>query len=139
MLRAFGGGGVCGEQIQAKDLNGNDILIPRFACNLVLQRRRSVGDVIRGIRNGARLYLTYGSRKAAAWASRIRYRCNSRLSWAGVTPWSLNGGWPSYEFGDGGNGFSSILRRENGSLRFGYGPAARPRRRTGSRWSFRMS
>ncbi len=34
--------------------------IPRFQCNLVLQKRRSAGDVIRGVRNTARLYLTYG-------------------------------------------------------------------------------
>src|ERR1017187_6238359 len=26
----------------------------------------------------------------------------------------LNGGWPSYEFGDGSNGFSGMLRKSNG-------------------------
>jgi hypothetical protein len=105
----------CGEKIPAKDLNGNDILISRFACNLVLQKRRSAGDAIRGIRNAARLYLTYGTE------GRLQLRVENTLALQQSTKpeWSnsqdpLDGGWPNYEFGDGSNGFSSILRRENG-------------------------
>ncbi|RPI10261.1 MAG: hypothetical protein EHM65_08290, partial [Acidobacteriales bacterium] len=45
--------------IEAKDLYGNPTLIPRFQCNLVLRRRRSVADVLRGIRNASRLSLTH--------------------------------------------------------------------------------
>jgi hypothetical protein len=50
----------CDESIDSTDLNGNPITLPRFQCNLVLQNRRSGGDVVRGVRNAARLYLTYG-------------------------------------------------------------------------------
>src|SRR5262249_25692027 len=46
----------CDEQINSTDLNGNPITLPRFQCNLVLQKKRSAGDLIRGIRNTARLY-----------------------------------------------------------------------------------
>jgi len=51
----------CDENIQALDLYGNEIELPRFQCNLVLQRRRSTGDVIRGVRTTARLLLSYGA------------------------------------------------------------------------------
>jgi len=105
----------CDAHIDATDLNANPIKLPRFQCNLVLQSRRSGGDGARGIRNAARLYLTYGPggvlqlqvENAIALQQPVKpANCNS------LEP--LNGGWPSYEFGDGSNGFSSILRRANG-------------------------
>jgi hypothetical protein len=37
----------------------------------------------------------------------------TKQAWSNATA-TLNGGWPSYEFGDGSNGFSGILRRQNG-------------------------
>jgi hypothetical protein len=49
----------CDEAINVIDPNGNTISLPRFQCNLVLQNRRSAGDLVRGVRNCARLYLTY--------------------------------------------------------------------------------
>src|SRR6185503_15154648 len=49
------------EQIVTQDLHGNSITVPRFECNLALTRRRTAADLIRGIRNGSRLYLTYGA------------------------------------------------------------------------------
>jgi hypothetical protein len=104
----------CDETIAASDLYGNPIELPRFQCNLVLQNRRSAADVIRGIRNSARLLLTYAA------DGRLQVRVENAI--AGEQPqkpvWSnakqaLNGGWASYEFGDGSNGFSGILRRNN--------------------------
>ncbi len=50
----------CDTQIAATDINGNAITLPRFQCNLLIQKRRSAGDIVRGIRNCARMYLTYG-------------------------------------------------------------------------------
>ncbi len=106
----------CDETICSTDLNGNPISIPRFQCNFVLQNRRSAGDVIRGVRNAARLYLTYGpggvlqleveNTVALQQPSKVD-GCNSVEA--------LNGGWPKYEFGDGSNGFSGILRLEQGN------------------------
>jgi predicted phage tail protein len=49
----------CDQQIQTQDLYGNSVTIPRFQCNLFLQKRRNAGDLIRGIRNSARLLFTY--------------------------------------------------------------------------------
>ncbi len=105
----------CGEAIAAEDLNGNTISIPRFGCNLVLRRRRSAADAIRGVRNGARLYLTYG------WGGKLELHVENTLALEqGVKPEGsnaqapLDGGWPAYEFGDGANGTTGILRRASG-------------------------
>ena len=105
----------CDQQISPTDLNGNAITIPRFQCNLVMQNKRSGGDVVRGIRNSARLYLTYGPggvlqlqvENTAALQQPSKPACSNSIE-------PLDGGWPSYEFGDGTNGFSGILRRSNG-------------------------
>ena len=111
----------CAAPIDALDLHGNATLIPRFQCNLVLRKRRSVADVIRGIRTSSRLYL------AQSIDGRLQLRVENTLALQqpskpegsnslGV----LDGGWPSYEFGDGTEGTSGILRKENGepSIRF---------------------
>jgi hypothetical protein len=82
---------------------------------LVLQNKRSGGDVVRGIRNTARLYLTYGPggmlqlavENSAALQQPSKAACSNSIE-------PLNGGWPSYEFGDGSTGFTGILRRPNG-------------------------
>jgi Putative phage tail protein len=106
---------LCDEQIAAIDANGNAISLPRFACNVALQNRRSAGDVVRGIRNTARLLLSYGAN------GMLQLRMENTI--AGEQPvkpaWSnsrepLDGGWPSYEFGDGTDGFSGIVRRGTG-------------------------
>jgi hypothetical protein len=105
----------CDQQIASTDLNGNAISILRFQCNVVIQKRKSAGDVIRGIRNAARLYLTYGP----GGVLQLQVENTAALQQPTQPAWSnstepLNGGWPSYEFGDGSNGFSGILRRQNG-------------------------
>jgi hypothetical protein len=105
----------CDELITARDLNGNLIDIPRFQCSLVLRRRRTAADAIRGVRNAARLFLTYGT------SGRLEMRVEDTLARqqavkpAGSNATStVNGGWPAYEFGDGTGGISGILRRANG-------------------------
>ena len=105
----------CNEPIDSTDLNGNAISLARFQCNLVLQKRRSAGDVIRGVRNAARLYLTYGPGGVLQLAVENTFGLQQAArSAGGNSTEELNGGWPVYEFGDGSNGFSGILRREQG-------------------------
>jgi hypothetical protein len=105
----------CDQEIDSTDLNGNAITLPRFQCNLVLQKRRSAGDLVRGIRNAARLFLTYGPGGVLQLQveNTIAIQQPAQLAWSNSTQ-PLNGGWPSYEFGDGSNGFSGIMRRQNG-------------------------
>jgi hypothetical protein len=107
------------EPIDALDLYGNAIQLPRFQCNLVLQRRKSAGDLVRGVRNSARLLLTYGP------GGRLQLRVENSLAlempvkpeWSNSTE-PLEGGWPSYEFGDGSNGISGIMRKPTGEPSF---------------------
>ncbi|HZT34218.1 MAG TPA: phage tail protein [Bryobacteraceae bacterium] len=105
----------CEERIDTQDLYGKPIQTPRFQCNLVVDKRRSAGDLIRGIRNASRLLASYG----AGGLLQLRVENSLALEQAAKPEWSnanetLNGGWPSYEFGDGSSGTSGILRRSNG-------------------------
>lgn len=105
----------CGQLIPARDLYGNAVEIPRFQCNLWLRKRLSAAELVRGIRLGSRLLLTFSRN------GRLELRCENSLALQqpekpegsnSLEP--LNGGWPAYEFGDGTGGFSGILRRANG-------------------------
>ncbi|HKW96960.1 MAG TPA: phage tail protein [Bryobacteraceae bacterium] len=103
------------QPIQTQDLHGNPITVARFACNLALTTRRAAGDLIRGIRNTARLFLTYGS----GGLLQLRVENTFSLQQPTKPAWSnstsqFNGGWPSYEFGDGSSGGSGIARRSSG-------------------------
>lgn len=105
----------CDEGIGALDLYGGAVTLPRFQCNLVLQKRKAAGDVVRGVRNSARLMLTYGG----SGQLELRVENTVALERPAKPEWSnasevLDGGWPSYEFGDGSNGISGILRNANG-------------------------
>jgi hypothetical protein len=105
----------CDGAIDAVDIYGNPISLARFQCNLVLQHRRSAGDVVRGVRTAARLMLSYG----CGGGLQLRVENTAALEHPERPEWSnssepLNGGWPSYEFGDGTGGFSGILRKAGG-------------------------
>jgi len=111
--------GYADEQIQTQDLYGNPITLPRFGCNLALTTRRTAGDLIRGIRNACRLYLTYGSNALL----QLKVENTFALQQPSKPDWSnssnvYDGGWPSYEFGDGTSGVSGIVRRSNGESSF---------------------
>jgi len=105
----------CDEQIQSTDLNGNPITITRFQCNVAIQKRKSAGDVVRGVRNGARLYLTYGAGGVLQLQveNSLALQQPARSAYTNSTA-ALGGGWPAYEFGDGTSGVSGVLRRQNG-------------------------
>ena len=106
----------CAEPITAHDASGNAISIPRFQANVVLLKRRAAADVVRGVRNSARLFLTYGP------SGLLQLKVENTLALElPVKPDGSNaisdlaGGWPAYEFGDGTNGLSGILRTSDGT------------------------
>jgi hypothetical protein len=105
----------CDQPIQTQDLNGNNIAIPRFQCNLCLQSRRNAADTIRGIRNTARLLFTYsvGGLLQLQVENSIALQQPTQQAWTNSTE-PLNGGWPAYEFSDGSTGTANILRKANG-------------------------
>jgi hypothetical protein len=109
----------CDEEISALDLYGNAITLPRFQCNLALQDRKSAGDLARGVRVAGRLLLTYGVNGLL----RIRVEDSIAREQPEKPAWSnsaspVNGGWPTYEFGDGSAGFTGILKRADGEPAF---------------------
>ncbi|MBV8844426.1 MAG: hypothetical protein JO307_16585, partial [Bryobacterales bacterium] len=105
----------CGATIQTTDLYGNTVLTPRFECNLIIQSRRSAAEVVKGIRLGSSLLLTFG----VSGLLTLRVENTLALQQPGLPNGSnstqpLNGGWPAYEFSDGSATFSGILRKPNG-------------------------
>lgn len=105
----------CAEPLEIADLNGALQTQPRFQCNLALRRRRSVGDIVRGIRIASRLYLAFG----AAGRLEVRVEGSFAIQQA-LKPVGSNSeemiasGWPAYEFGDGSDSGSGIARRAGG-------------------------
>jgi hypothetical protein len=105
----------CDEMIDTVDLNGTPQSIPRFQCNIVLTKRRTAADLIRGIRNNGGLYLTYGLNGQLTVGAESSIAIQQSVKPAGSNSTEqVNGGWPAYEFGDGSNGFSDLLRKSTG-------------------------
>ncbi|MGO9260947.1 MAG: phage tail protein [Bryobacteraceae bacterium] len=105
----------CDEQINTLDLNSNPITLARFQCNFTLQKPRSAGDLVRGVRNSSRLLMTYeaGGLVQLRVENAIAEEAPAQEAWSNSTE-PLNGGWPSYEFGDGSTGVSGIMRKATG-------------------------
>ncbi len=101
----------CDELISTEDLNGNAVSIPRYQCNLVVRRRRSAADLVRGVREGSGLYLTYGYGGLLHLKAASNFAVQHPTKAAGSnSEQEFNSGWPAYEFGDG-----SILRKADGA------------------------
>lgn len=102
----------CDALVQTVDLNGNNTMIPRYQCNLILTQRRSAGDVVRGIRNACGLYLIFNTAGLLQLNAEDTLAAQQPTQMPGSNSTeTLNGGWPAYEFGD--NTFSGILRGSN--------------------------
>lgn len=105
----------CEESLQVSDLNGVLQTQPRFQCNLALRRRRSVADIVRGIRTASRLYLVYGVTGRLEVRVEGRFQTQQPLKPSGSNSEEMMaGGWPAYEFGDGSDHGSGIARRASG-------------------------
>jgi hypothetical protein len=104
----------CNALVPTVDVNGNSTTIPRYQCNLLLTGRRSAGDIVRGIRNGSAMYLSFDSNGLIQLNAEdtLANQQPTQLANSNSTE-ALNGGWPAYEFGD--NTFSGIVRSANGT------------------------
>lgn len=106
----------CDETIAAIDNNGNPVSVRRFQCNLLARARRMAADVIRGVRNNARLQLSYTA------GAKLGVRVENSLALqqpvkpeGSNAPGAVNGGWPAYVYADGTGGSPpSGIRRETG-------------------------
>lgn len=107
--------GWCDELIDAVDAHGQPIQTPRFQCNLVLSQRKSAAEIVRGIRTASALLLTFDGegRVVLGTEGTLAQQMPAKPAVSNsVEP--LNGGWPAYEFGDGTNGTTGILRGASG-------------------------
>lgn len=105
----------CDELIQVYDLNGQLVNTPRFEANLVLRRRKTAAEVLRGIRASAGLLLRLGAQGKLQLLAETTFAGQQSIRPAGSNSLEqVAGGWPAYDFGDGTNGYSGILRRESG-------------------------
>ena len=109
----------CDEFIPLRAPGGVETQGPRFEVNVALTKRHSLSEAVRGIRAAASLMITLDAQ------GRLSVRPESTLArQAPEKPVSSNavaaieGGWPAYEFGDGSNGISGILRSPNGQSTF---------------------
>jgi Putative phage tail protein len=104
----------CSALVPTVDVNGNSTTIPRYQCNLLLTGRRSAGDIVRGIRNGSAMYLSFDSNGLIQLNGEDTLAIQQPTQPAGSNGTeTLNSGWPAYEFGD--DAFSGILRSANGT------------------------
>ncbi len=116
-----GAAGFCDQTIAATDNQGNPVSVKRFQCNLAVRSRRTAAEVIRGIRNTARLQLTYRTDGKLAMYVENTLALQQPVKPKGSNaPDMVNGGWPAYVYADGSApGIASgILRRPDGSAAF---------------------
>lgn len=109
----------CDELVTARTPEGTEVQAPRFATNLLLTQRRSLNDVIGGLRLASALMITVdegGQVRVSPETTIARQQgVQSEVSNSAAP---VAGGWPAYEFGDGLNGFSGIARDGRGRSTF---------------------
>ena len=105
----------CDALISTTDVHGNAIQVPRFHCNLILTKRKSAAEVLRGIRVSSGLMLRYGADgllELLPETTIAQQHPNAPNGTNGTE--LLNDGWPAYEFSDGSGSASGIARDQNG-------------------------
>ncbi len=107
--------GFCETLIPVTDLNGNQLLAPRFSCNLVLTKRQSAAVIVRGIRVASSLMIRYGVSGLLELLPETTFALQqSALPDGSNSVETLNGGWPAYEFSDVPGQLSGIARDPHG-------------------------
>ena len=99
------------ELIPVDDPVGGYIQLPRFQCNFAINISQSVGELIRSIRNGSRMYLVLNT----AGLIEVRVENTFALQQPTLPAYSnstlpFSEGWPAYEFDA-----TSIARSKDGS------------------------
>lgn len=101
----------CDEPITVNDPITGTELIPRFRCNFALKQKRSAGEIIRALRNSARIYLVLNTDGLLEARIENTFALQQPVKPAGSNATDVyNGGWPAYEFDAAG-----IARNSDGS------------------------
>ncbi|MGA8599685.1 MAG: phage tail protein [Bryobacteraceae bacterium] len=105
----------CNELISTTDLNGNPITVPRYHCNLMLTKRKSSAEIVRGIRVACGLMLRYDATGLLELLPEATIATQQPTLPDGSNATEpLDGGWPAYEFSDGSAPYSGIARDAHG-------------------------
>lgn len=105
----------CDTLITVTDSNDNQLLAPRYSCNLVLTKRQSAAVIVRGIRVASSLMIRYGVSGLLELLPETTLASQQNLLPDGSNSVEiLNGGWPVYEFSDASGPFSGIARDPKG-------------------------
>ncbi len=109
----------CAVPLQVGLWNGTTQTQARFSCNLVLQKRRSVSEILRGLREASFVSLRarFDGKLEAVVEATMAEQQPAAPALTNATQ-SLAGGWPVYEFGDGSEGRGGILRSPSGAPMF---------------------
>jgi hypothetical protein len=109
----------CQQAVSSFDGNGLPTQQERASCHLVIAKRKSAAELVRGIRIAAGLLLAYDEQ------GKLELRIERKLSEQQPTkPPTSNAtqaiadGWPAYEFGDGADGLSDISLTSAGHSSF---------------------
>lgn len=106
----------CQYLITTSDLNGNQIQVPRFECNLILTKRQSAASIVRGVRVASSLMLRYGASGLLELLPETTLAAQHPSIPDGSNSFQeLDGGFPAYEFSDASGSYSGIIRRSDGS------------------------
>jgi hypothetical protein len=106
----------CDALISTTDLNGKPLQVPRFQCNLILMKRQSAAEIIRGIRVASSLMIRFGVNGLLELLPETTIAAQQQqLPDGSNSTETLNGGWPAYEFSDGSLPFSGIARTASGA------------------------
>lgn len=110
------GAAYCAEAIDVTDEGGQSRQVPRFELNLTLTERKSLSEILRGVRlsTGLTVSLSGTGRLALQMESGIARQHPEKRATSNAES-DLAGGWPAYEFGDGTAGRSGVLVRDGRS------------------------
>ncbi|MFZ0593666.1 MAG: hypothetical protein WAM39_24615, partial [Bryobacteraceae bacterium] len=87
----------CNELISTTDLNGNPITVPRYHCNLMLTKRKSSAEIVRGIRVACGLMLRYDATGLLELLPEATIATQQPTLPDGSNATEpLDGGWPAY-------------------------------------------
>jgi hypothetical protein len=109
----------CDEELSVERADGVTVPVARAQANVVIRRRQSAAEIVRGI------LIASGLTLSIAEDGRLRLRPEQRISLqqpyrpAGSnSTMAIADGWPAYEFCDGTYGYSGILRKGDGAPSF---------------------
>lgn len=109
----------CDESVPVQLAEGGEALTARFEVNVVIQQRRSLVELLRGLRSAAALLVTVdenGQLMVSPETTIARQHAVQAEGSNAEAP--ISGGWPAHEFGDGTNGRTGILRKDSGKSTF---------------------